>query len=171
MENLFFILATTYFLSRAPWKFGFKKYSIGHTGCTLLLPQNSGKFSTSFTNAKDMMHFKELTRGEVTYGSVVIQLLEPLDVMAEAEKKLALFMNTLQASYDVECNTGLSLGFTQKQNPLARGIVDYWQDSDGVDFKVKGWTNGRFIAVLYIRNISEVPVAKQEMYLDSLQFA
>jgi len=170
MENLFLILATTFFLSRSNRKFGFKRFSIANSGCTILLPEHAGNFSTSFTNAKDIIHFGETSEGDVTYGSVTIQLLNPLDTLAEAEKVLAQFMHTLQASYDIEHTTGLTLGYTLKGNNEARGIVDYWQDADGIDFKVKGWTNGSIMAVLFIREISQVPVAKQEMYLDSFKF-
>jgi hypothetical protein len=171
MENLFLILATTFILSRTAYKYGFKKYSIANSGCTILLPEHAGDFSTSFTIARDLMHFNETVQGNVTYGSVTIQLMKPADTLAEAEKMLAQFMYTLQASNDIDINTGITLGFTQSYNALARGIVDYWQDADGIDWKTKGWTNGRVISVLYIRNINQLPVAKQEMYLDSFRFA
>jgi len=172
MENLILILATTYLLSRTqPNPYGFKKYAIGHSGCTLFLPNDPGPFKPSFTKNGDLMYYGETEDRGVTYGCVTIVLREPLDNLAEAEKNLARFMQTLQKSYDIDHTTGLSFGHMQKNNSQARGIVDYWQDAAEVDWKIKGWTNGRVISVMYVSNIADLPVQKVDMFLDSLRFA
>jgi len=49
-------------------------------------------------------------------------------------------------------------------------LVDYWQDASGADWKVKGYTNGRFLAVLYVSNINEADSARQDQFLDSFHF-
>ena len=50
-------------------------------------------------------------------------------------------------------------------------LVDYWQDEDSVDWKVKGYTDGHTIAVLYVKNINEISVEKQDEFLDSFSIA
>jgi hypothetical protein len=50
-------------------------------------------------------------------------------------------------------------------------LTDYWQDSQGVDYKVKGYTNGRVLAILFVRNISQLDVSLQDQYLDSFHCA
>lgn len=172
MENLLLILATTLILSRKqPNPYGFKKYTIGNSGCTLYLPHDPGPFQPSFTRNGDLMYYGETEDNGITYGCVTLVLREPLDNLAEAEKNLATFMQTLQKSYSVDHNAGLSFGFTQKYNSQARGIVDYWQDAAEVDWKIKGWTNGRIISVMYVSNITDLPVNKVEMFLNSFRFA
>jgi hypothetical protein len=55
-------------------------------------------------------------------------------------------------------------------NGYVRSYSDYWQDADGIDWKAKGWTNGQTLAVLYVKNINEVPVERQDFFLDSFEF-
>jgi hypothetical protein len=50
-------------------------------------------------------------------------------------------------------------------------MVDYWQDEEGLDWKVKGYTDGRIIAVLYVKNINDISVEKQDKFLDSFCFS
>ena len=172
MENLLLILATTLILSRKkPNPYGFNKYAIGRSGCTLLLPNDPGAFRPSYTKNGNLMYFAETEDNGVTYGCVTIVLKEPVDNLAEAEKNLAFFMQTLQKSYSVDYTAGFSFGYMPKYNSKARGIVDYWQDAAEVDWKLKGWTNGRIMSVVYVSNITDLPVNKVEMFLDSFQFA
>jgi hypothetical protein len=49
-------------------------------------------------------------------------------------------------------------------------VVDYWQDADRRDWKVKGWTDGASLAVLYIKNIGSVPVLQEEKFLNGRLF-
>jgi hypothetical protein len=172
MENLLLILATTLILSRKqPNPYGFKKIAIGRSGCNLLLPNDPGHFRPSFTQNGDLMYYAETEDAGVTYGCVTVVLKEPLDNLAEAEKNLAFFMQTLQKSYSVDYTTGFSFGHMQQYNSQARGIVDHWQDAAEVDWKLKGWTNGRILSVVYVSNITDLPVNKVEMFLDSFRFA
>lgn len=171
MENILLILATTLILSRSKNPYGFKKYSIGNSGCTIYLPNDPGTFNPSFTKSGDLMYFSETKEAHVTYGSVTILLKNPTDNLAEAEKGLAKFIQTLQKSYDIDHTTGLSLGHLQRGNSQARGIVDYWQDAAEVDWKIKGWTNGSIMSVVYASDITDLPVEKLDMYLDSFRFA
>jgi hypothetical protein len=171
MENILLLLATTLILSRSKNKYGFKKYSIGHSGCTLLLPDDPGSFNPKFTSNGDLMYVTETSEGKITYGCVTIILKEPTDNMAEAEKTLAKFMHTLQKSYDIDHTVGLSLGHLQRGNSYARGIVDYWQDAAEVDWKLKGWTNGRILSVVYVSNITDLPTEKMDMFLNSFRFS
>jgi hypothetical protein len=46
-------------------------------------------------------------------------------------------------------------------------VVDYWQDEDEMDWKVKGYTDGQIIAVLYVKNINQSTVEQQDLFLDS----
>ena len=49
-------------------------------------------------------------------------------------------------------------------------LTDFWQDEEGVDWEVKGYTNGKYVAVLYVRNISEATSHQQEAFLNSFSF-
>src|SRR5436189_56465 len=54
-------------------------------------------------------------------------------------------------------------------NENTRGIVDYWKDKENNNWKVKAWTDGKFIAVLYAYTKTEVP-DKADVFLNSLRF-
>jgi hypothetical protein len=67
--------------------------------------------------------------------------------------------------------TGLSYGYTHPGDESIFGFTEYWQDKEGLDWKVKAWTNGQVMTVLYIRNIGRVKLKDQDSYLDGISFS
>ena len=49
-------------------------------------------------------------------------------------------------------------------------MEDYWQDGDQQDWKVKGYADGKTMAILYVKNIGRVEVKKQDLFLDGFHF-
>ena len=49
-------------------------------------------------------------------------------------------------------------------------MLEYWQDDEGNDWKVKGWTNGRFMALLYVKNFTEESIKEVDEFLNSFRF-
>jgi hypothetical protein len=55
-----------------------------------------------------------------------------------------------------------------KNKEATRGVIDYWEDKDGVSYKIKGWTDGKYIAVMYAYAKTELPDTKVNVFLDGL---
>lgn len=170
MENLLLWIATSLLFNRPAAPRTFQRQYIGHTGCSVCVLSDSDSFESTWTPSHDTMYINEMKDGSAVYGVIAIDLFEPTDNLDHAEGILGQFMNSLHSTFDIEHHTGLINGYTQTAHRQVRGIVDYWQDTDGIDWKVKGWTNGQVVSLLYVKNINEVPVHRQDFFLDSFQF-
>lgn len=171
MENLLFILAATWAFRLSPSTKTFKKYQIGNTGCSIFLFGNNCKFKKVLSPDGDTIHLSQCEESSGAFGVIAVQLKQPLSKLADADQVLSRFMKNLQPSFSVSHSTGLIKGQIMENCPGVIGMVDYWQDNKNVDWKVKGWTNGKSMAVLYVKNINEVPVQKQEVFLDGFRFS
>ena len=166
MENLLLIIATSFVLRIAsPRKTG--SYFIGNTGCSILF-MNGRRFTRSKTDSGDILYFNEYVENEVTYGVICIDMQTALE-LPEARKMLTTYMHKLKGPFFIFHCTGPEKSSDWNQEGSV-ALVDYWQDAVGVDCKVKGYTNGKVLAVLYVRNIAAVDVSKQELFLDSFHF-
>jgi len=165
MENLFILLATSFVL-RLSTSRKFKNYFIGDTGCSALMFTN--QFKKSLTPSGDIFYFSEFTEKDVTYGIICIQLKQQYEI-AETSGMLANYINKLRAPYFILHNTGL--GQASDWNHVSSiALVDYWQDGDQQDWKVKGYANENTLAILYVKNIGHVEVKKQDLFLDGFHF-
>jgi hypothetical protein len=167
MENLILLLATSFVLRLSTSK-KLKNFFIGNTGCSALL-LSSSDFQSTQTASGDELYFSEFNEKEVSYGIICIHLKDDCD-LDEASEMLHTYMEKLMAPFYILHNTGIQKD-VDWNSVSTKSLVDYWQDSDSRDWKVKGYTDGRFMAVLYVKNISMVEVRKQDLFLDSFHFA
>lgn len=165
MENLLLFLATSFFFRLStPQKI--KSQLIGSTGCSALLADE--KLQASETNSGDLLYFHEFKEQKVSYGMICVQMKEEYS-LDEATEMLVSYIEQLRGPFYALYNTG-SLEDKDWNSTGTRTIVDYWQDYNKKDWKVKGYTNGKVLAVLYVKNISQVEVSKQDLFLDSFHF-
>jgi len=82
---------------------------------------------------------------------------------------LRSYIEKLKAPLYILHNTGID-DDTDWNSEATRTVVDYWQDCNKKDWKVKGYTDGKTLAVLYVKNIGHVDVKKQDLFLDSFHF-
>ena len=165
MENLIFLLATSFVL-RLSTSRKFKSYFIGNTGCSALMFTNN--FKKNITPSGDHFYFNEFSEKNVTYGLICISLKQEYE-LRDTTEMLAGYINKLRAPYFILHNTGLSQ--TADWNHLSSIVLeDYWQDGNQQDWKVKGYADGKTMAILYVKNIGHVEVKKQDLFLDGFHF-
>jgi hypothetical protein len=120
------------------------------------------------TKTGDLVQVRECNENDITYGIISIKLKNTYSNLNDAEKTLRAFMERLQQSFAIQHATGLHVETFLMNGRSA--ITNYWQDAAQRDWKVKGWTDGARMAVLYIKNIGLVSVAKEEYFLDGAFF-
>lgn len=165
MENLILFLATS-FLFRLSSSQKVKNQTIGSTGCSALLA--SEVLDVSATESGDKLYFHEFREKRVSYGMICVEMNEEYN-LDEAIEMLTAYIEKLRGPLYILHNTGIQED-SDWNSSLSRTIVDYWQDCEKKDWKVKGYTNGKILAVLYVKNISHVEVSKQDLFLDSFHF-
>lgn len=164
MENLFFFLATSLVL-RIP-KPKFKRYLIGSSGCTSLLLADNDQLQIKHTKEGDTIYFNDHTSNGVTYGLICVQMKQ-LYTLRQAETILVQYINRVRKPLGIAYNISMEIEKATEQI----SISDYWQDQQGVDWKIKGYTNGKTVAVLYVKNITEAIVKEQDAFLNGFKLS
>ena len=167
MENLFILLATTFVL-RLSTSRKFKNYLIADTGCSALMFSGNRQFKKTLTVTGDSLYFKEFTEKDITYGVICIRMNSNYE-LDDAMEMLHGYIDKLKTPFFILHQTGQQKDMDWN-TVSSRTLVDYWQDREQVDWKVKGYTNGRYMAVLYVKNITDLEVKKQDLFLDSFHF-
>jgi len=166
MENLILFLATS-FVIRFSSSQRIKLQHIGNTGCSAIL-SSANRLDSSLTQSGDRLFFHEFKDNGVTYGLICVSMNEHY-ALPEAVEMLRSYIDKLKSPFYILHNTGIR-DDSDWNSETTTTIVDYWQDSNKKDWKVKGYTDGKTLAVLYVKNIGQAEVKKQDSFLDSFHF-
>jgi hypothetical protein len=166
MENLLSFLAAAF--SSALEKPG--KITIGAPGCTLSV-HKPPRVHRIETQEGYPAYIGQSKIREASYGFATVILPEKITDPEVFHKKLYGLLEDVYSSFRIVYGTGLSYGYTHPGDESIFGFTEYWQDKEGLDWKVKAWTNGQVMTVLYIRNIGRVKLKDQDSYLDGISFS
>jgi hypothetical protein len=86
-----------------------------------------------------------------------------------SEDLLMAYLDYLKSSFNITKAVGYGKGHRLAGNENTRGIVDYWEDELNSSWKVKGWTDGKYVAVLYAYSAHNLPEAKVNAFLDGFR--
>lgn len=89
--------------------------------------------------------------------------------LKDAENMLTAYLDKLRGPFYILHNTGIQ-DDADWNSESSITLIDYWQDGHKRDWKVKGYTNGKVLAVLYVKNIGNADVRKQDHFLDCFHF-
>jgi hypothetical protein len=164
MENLFMFLATSLVLRIPQPKF--KRYLLGANGCSTLLVSGNNTIHFKHTKDGDRVYFYEQEVNDVTFGMISVQMKEVF-TLNQAENILVHYINKIRRPFHISHNISMEM---EKKNQVLT-LTDYWQDEQGIDWKVKGYTNGKTVAVLYVKNIADSFVDEQDHFLNGFRFS
>jgi hypothetical protein len=145
-----------------------KKYAIGKSGCSAYFFCDPGTFNLDKSEDSSDVYTGECIAAEMTYGIICVKLKEKMTDMQTGEDVLISYLDYLKKSLNVITAAGYGKGHRLKNNEDTRGVMDYWTDKDSLKWKIKGWTDGKYIAVLYVSNKNDIPEAKANAFLDGL---
>lgn len=145
-----------------------KKYPVSNSGCSLY-SYCDAMYVMAFSEDSSRVYTGECSKDEVTYGIICVALLEPVADPEQSENLLVAYLDHLQSSLDITKSAGYGMGHRLNNDENTRGILDYWEDKEGNSWKVKAWTNGSFIGVLYAYSKQELPESKVNVFLESFR--
>jgi hypothetical protein len=160
MENLILLLTASLVWIKSARKF--KRTLIGSRGSSLEFAP--GVEFEHTIHEGDELYFAEHQDKFITYGVLVAHLQQEL-CQEDARTVLRSYLNRLRKPFKAPHNTGIIDCSAGTIN-----LVDYWQDEDSVDWKLKAYSDGRTMAILYVKNINDSEVEKQEAFLNSFRF-
>lgn len=151
-----------------------KKYAIGNTGCTIYSFCEPDFNEVEFSEDSSAIYKSICEQGDYQYGIICVQLKEAITDLSLAEAMGKSYCDYLKTILEITESAGYGGGHQLNSDETTAGFIDYWKDKDGSAWKIKCWTNGSFIAVLFIAHQDELPsddFTKQELFLNGFRFA
>jgi len=151
----------------------FKKVQIkdsqNDSGCSLY-SWCDFQFKTELSQDSSLVFESECNKDGLNYGVIGIKLRGAIGDLDQAQETLIRYLDYLKTNFKITKSAGYGKGHRLNNNENTRGIIDYWEDNDKNNWKVKGWTNGKYIAVLYGYSAKELPESILNVYLDGFRF-
>ncbi|HEX2609136.1 MAG TPA: hypothetical protein VHK91_17265 [Flavisolibacter sp.] len=168
MENLIFLLTASLVYYKSARKS--RKVFIGNTNCSFSFSAGPLEFDITENEQGDTLYLAESQERNVSYGILCADLHEKWS-LEEGKAILLNYMERLQKPFQALYNTGISDCTHWHQQTDSCTVMDYWQDQYQQDWKLKGYTNGKIIALLYVKNIGDAEASRHDHFLDSFCFA
>ncbi len=147
-----------------------KKVQIAETGCAVYIPSET-TFNLSKSEDGSEVYTGEVEFDGFNFAVICVKFAEPIIEKDGRVDVLTSYMDFLQGQFGIENSAGYGKGHTLESNPDAVGVIDYWQDADAVDYAVKGWIDGKYLAVLLLYGEGEYHYFNvQEMFLNGFRF-
>lgn len=145
-----------------------KKYAVSNSGCSAYFFCEP-KFESSKSQDSSTVYTAECIKDEVSYGIICVKLLNPVTDLTQAEDLLISYADFLKSSFDITQSAGYGKGHHLNNNENTRGILDYWQDKDKNNWKIKAWTDGKYIGFMYAYSKKALPEQKVNVFLDGFR--
>jgi hypothetical protein len=146
-----------------------KKVPVSNSGCSVY-SYCDFVFEKEFSQDSSIVYVSECVKNEVNYGIICVKLSLPTDNLPAAEESLINYLDYLKSSFKIINSAGYGRGHQLANNENTRGVLDYWNDRDKNHWKVKAWTNGKYIGVLYGYSLKELPESKLNVFLEGFRF-
>jgi hypothetical protein len=146
-----------------------RKVPIGKTGCSYQNYCNT-PFTVEQSADSSRIHRAECEHDGITYGIICVQLKNPVADLTMAEDLMVAYIDFLKKNFTITEVAGYSRGYRLQDSDSTRGIADRWTDSEGDQWLIRGWTNGKQLGVLYLYSQEAVQPAKAEEYFNGFRF-
>jgi len=143
---------------------------ISNTGCTVQVICFPGRFDAYALDDEATVYADDCEKDGVTYGIYCIQLKKAVADLDAAEDTTIGYLDFMKLDNGIAKSKGYDKNHKLNKDESTRGIFDTWEDADKNKWKVKAWTNGKFICVLYVHSAKEFPEKKTEIFLEGLRF-
>lgn len=160
--------------STAVYTQSLKKYAIANTGSSVYSFCEPDFTDVEFSEDSSAIHKSICDKDGYQYGVICVQLRETISDLAVATTLGQSYCDYLKTVYDITESAGYGGGHQLNNDERTAGFIDYWKDKNGGAWKIKCWTNGTQIVVLFLVHDGELPsddFAKQELFLNGFRFA
>ncbi|MBI5371364.1 MAG: hypothetical protein HZA79_04970 [Sphingobacteriales bacterium] len=163
-----FLLPVVFFLYLAAPAQGFKKYPIDNSGAAFYSFCEI-RFEASKSVDSSAIWSGECVKEDVHYGVICVKLLNPIAELPLAEDMMISYADYLKTSFEITKSAGYGRGHLLNNNEKTRGIIDYWGDLEKNNWKIKAWTDGKYVGFLYAYTKKELPESKINLFLDGFR--
>lgn len=152
---------------------GMKKYDIDGSGCKAYFFCDPGAAMKSYSEDSSEIYTMECNADNLHYGLICVKYSAAALPIAEPETLMIQYVDYLKQQFNITESAGYGKGHTMSSNVKATGMIDYWKDSEGGEWKIKSWTDGQFIGFMYVYGDAELPgdkTTKIDVFLNGFRF-
>ncbi|TAE60338.1 MAG: hypothetical protein EAZ89_01610 [Bacteroidetes bacterium] len=168
---LFLALLTVLFSVAQAQTPRFTKYPVMESGAAIYMPA-APLFEKSYSEDSSAVYTAEVQYENIVYGVITVSLFEDLGADTLVWDGLLMsyieYLNSQVFSLTAVSDPGY--GHKLESHPYARGVLQYGQNSEGNQSAVKGWVDGKTLAVLYVIYQGEMNINLQNIYLNGFRF-
>ncbi|QEC66272.1 hypothetical protein FRZ67_02720 [Panacibacter ginsenosidivorans] len=150
-----------------------KKYDIGNSGCKAYFFCDPGNAVKSYSEDSSAIYTMECNADNIHYGLICVQYNDAVLPVQDPEGLMLQYLDYLKQQFNITESAGYGKGHTMRSNEKATGVIDYWKDKDGAEWKIKSWTDGNFIGFMYVYKDGELGSDKStkiDLFLDGFRF-
>jgi hypothetical protein len=166
MRHLIILLALL--ITGSAYAQALRKYPIGNSGCSAYFFCDPGTFALEKSPDSSDVYTAECVSGNTSYGVVCVKLKDKIPGAQASEDMMISYLDFLKTSLHITSAVGYGKGHKLKNRENTRGVIDYWTDKDGAKWKIKGWTDGKYIAVMYAYTKEDLNESRVNIFLDGL---
>lgn len=150
----------------------FQKYPISNTGCFAYFPSAPGAFDVQMSDDSLNVYTGEASFDNANYAVILVDFKENFKGVKkeELEGLVTGYLDFLQKQFAITGAAGYGMGHTLESNPNAVGVIDFWEDADGLKYSVKAWADEKTLAVLMVYSKSEVNYNISSLFLNGFRF-
>lgn len=149
-----------------------QKQPIDNSGCFAYMPAGEFSIEKSYSPDSAVVYSGEIVEGKFHYAVIVVKFNGvTLDNESDKYEMITSYMDFLQSSFEVVEAAGYGKGHSMESDETAVGVIDYWKDSEGNYWEVKGWVNATALGVMMIYGPEDYPnYTIQSLYLNGFRF-
>lgn len=147
-----------------------KKYPISNSGCSAYFFCDPDTFGHTKSPDSSDVYTGECKTDDQAYGIICVKLKEKITDLQQSEDVMVQYLDFLKTELKITKAVGYGKGHRLKNNEATRGIIDYWEDQEKDNWKIKAWTNGAYIAVMYVYSQKDLVETKANLYFEGLRF-
>jgi len=146
-----------------------QKLMIGKTGVTI---SAYCKMSFDMARSQDssIVYNGECLNNKVNYGVICVKLLNPRADMDDATQLVGAYLDYLQKSFNITHVDANQQHLHLNKNENIRGMSESWSDAENNKWVVRGWTNGKFLVVMYTNSKEQPAASKVDPFLNGVIF-
>ncbi len=172
MKNSLFLILFLFTVHKVEAQ-NFRKFDISNSGCQAYFFCVPDTFDKAYSPDSSVVYTSDCTTGDETYGVICVKLKTTIDKPDDAVDVLIEYLDFLKKEVNIVSAAGYGKGHTMRNYDKARGVIDYWVDKGKTEWKIKGWTDGKYMGILYSYTSKESTSgyeSKRDLFLESFRF-
>lgn len=163
---LFFISFSLMIFAQVP---RFAKYKVDNTAMQIYLPTEP-KWDKSTTGDGSEVYIYDELFGTMNYTAIIIKISNTI-TKKDPENLLISYLKFSEDSvFFLDQKAGFGKGHTLENQANVQGILQMGKNKAGKEYKILGWTDGKYIAILATSSMEEMNYNIQEMFLRGIRF-